>query len=113
MKPFFLYILRCRDGSYYIGHTDDLEQRIAQHQTGALGGYTARRRPVELAFSCEFATRDEALERELQLKGWSRAKKQALMRGDWARIHELARCASSRPSTPAGAVAPASAQGER
>ncbi|MEH6683595.1 MAG: GIY-YIG nuclease family protein [Qipengyuania sp.] len=57
---FFAYILRCNDGSYYTGHTEDLEIRMAQHQTGALGGYTAKRLPVVLLWSQDFATRDEA-----------------------------------------------------
>jgi tRNA/rRNA methyltransferase len=98
VKPFYLYILRCRDGTLYIGHTDDLEVRMAQHHDGSLGGYTSRRRPVELVFTDEFATREEALERELQLKGWSRAKKDALIRGDWEAIRALSRC-GVRPST--------------
>ena len=88
---FYAYLLRCNDGSYYAGHTDNLEQRIAQHQAGALGGYTARRRPVELVWSDSFQTRDDALSVERKLKGWSRAKKQALIAGDWDMISQLAR----------------------
>jgi len=80
---FFLYILRCADGTFYTGHTDDLERRVAQHQAGTLPGYTHDRRPVELVFSETFPTREEALARELQVKDWSRAKKDALIRGDW------------------------------
>ncbi|MEG9269330.1 GIY-YIG nuclease family protein [Qipengyuania sp. Mu-71] len=88
---FFAYILRCNDGSYYTGHTEDLEIRMAQHQTGALGGYTAKRLPVVLLWSQDFPTRDEAFEAERQIKGWSRAKKEALIAGDWSRVTELAR----------------------
>src|SRR5688500_9367718 len=88
---FFAYLLRCSDGSYYAGHTDDIDLRIAQHQTGALGGYTARRRPVELVWCDRFPTRDDAFAVERKLKGWSRAKKEALIAGDWERIRELAR----------------------
>lgn len=88
---FFGYLLRCNDGSYYAGHTDDLEARIAQHQTGALGGYTAKRLPVRLMWSDTFPTRDEAFAAERRIKGWSRAKKKALIAGDWERISELAR----------------------
>jgi tRNA/rRNA methyltransferase len=95
MKPFFLYILRCSDGAFYIGHTDDLERRIAQHEAGEVPGYTVRRRPVALVYRCEFATRIEAIERERQLKGWSRAKKEALIAGDFDRLRILA-----RPPTP-------------
>jgi putative endonuclease len=88
---FYAYLLRCSDGSYYAGHTDDLEQRVAQHQSGALGGYTARRRPVVLVWSDSFQTRDDAFAVERKLKGWSRAKKEALIVGDWALISRLAR----------------------
>ncbi len=91
MKPFFVYILRCADGSYYVGHTDDLELRLAQHQDGSLGGHTARRRPVTLVWSAELPDRVDALERELQLKRWNRAKKEALINGDWSLLRKLAR----------------------
>jgi predicted GIY-YIG superfamily endonuclease len=80
---FWVYILRCADGSYYTGHTDNLHHRVAQHQSGACGGYTSQRLPVELVFSQECATREEVLSAEMQIKGWSRAKKEAMMRGDW------------------------------
>ncbi len=88
---FYAYLLRCSDGSYYAGHTDDIDVRIAQHQTGSLGGYTARRRPVELMWCDRFRTRDEAFAAERKLKGWSRAKKEAPIAGDWERIRVLAR----------------------
>jgi predicted GIY-YIG superfamily endonuclease len=92
MNVFHLYILRCADGSYYTGHTDDLENRLAQHQLGEIPGcYTSTRLPVELAFATDFATREEALERELQVKRWSRAKKEALIRGDWVGLQALSR----------------------
>lgn len=91
MKPFYLYILKCRDGSYYVGHTDDLDKRMDEHAEGSCGGYTARRRPVELVFVDEFATREETIERERQLKGWSRAKKEALIRRDWEELRSRAR----------------------
>ena len=73
MRPFFVYMLHCGDGSYYVGHTDDLEKRMAEHEAGTYGGYTARRRPVKLVFVDEFSSRDEAIERERQLKGWRTA----------------------------------------
>jgi predicted GIY-YIG superfamily endonuclease len=78
---FCVYILRCADNSYYTGHTDNLEERIAKHQAGEIEGYTSTRLPVELLFSEEFPTREEALACERQIKGWSRKKKEALMRG--------------------------------
>jgi putative endonuclease len=106
---FYAYLLRCSDGSYYSGHTDDIDLRIAQHQTGALGGYTAKRRPVELVWCDRFPTRDEAFAVERKLKGWSRAKKEALIAGDWDRIQVLARNREEsaagvrkRPSTSSG-----------
>ena len=88
---FFTDLLRCNDGSYYAGHTDDLENRMAQHHSGALGGHTAKRRPVSLEWPQDFPTRDEAFDAERQIKGWSRAKKQALIAGDWKRISALSR----------------------
>jgi len=97
---FWAYILRCADDSYYTGHSDNLEQRLGQHETGAIPGcYTLDKRPVTLAWSQEFATREEALAAELQIKGWSRRKKEALMRSDWAEISRLARSKSARAST--------------
>jgi len=87
---FHTYMLRCSDGSFYIGHTDTLEHRIAQHDAGEVPGYTQSRRPVELVWSQDFPSRIEALEAERQIKGWTRAKKIALIEGDWARISGLA-----------------------
>ena len=69
----------------------DREERIAEHQAGEVEGYTSTRLPVALLFSQEFPTREEALACERQIKGWSRKKKEALMRGDWAEVSRLAR----------------------
>jgi tRNA/rRNA methyltransferase len=88
---FFAYLLRCSDASYYAGHTDDLGLRMAQHRAGEGGGYTATRLPVVLKWSQEFATREEALAAERQIKGWSRTKKEALIAGDFARLSTLAK----------------------
>ena len=96
---FFAYLLRCSDGSFYAGHTDDLEHRMAEHSCGQGDSYVARRRPFDLVWVCDpsaalrtgFATRLEALEIERQIKGWSRAKKEALIDADWERLHQLAR----------------------
>ena len=88
---FWVYILRCADDSYYTGHTDNLEQRIAQHNQGYFTTcYTYKRRPLTLVFSQDFVTRDEALASEQQIKGWSRKKKEAMMQGDWAEVSRLA-----------------------
>ena len=89
MKPFHVYILRCGDGTYYTGHTDDVEARMQQHFNGLIG-YTATRKPVELIWRGEFESREGALAFEQQIKGWSRAKKEALMAGEWERIQALA-----------------------
>lgn len=92
MKPFWVYILKCSDASYYTGHTDDLERRMAQHVSGEVFScYTFSRRPVTLVFSQPCATREEALAAELKIKGWSRKKKEALMRGDWAEVSRLSK----------------------
>ncbi|WP_081590550.1 GIY-YIG nuclease family protein [Blastomonas sp. AAP53] len=88
---FYAYLLRCNNGSYYTGHTDDLEHRLSQHGSGACGGYTATRRPVELVWSDDFPSREDAFWVERQIKGWSRAKKEALIAGDWELISRLSK----------------------
>jgi predicted GIY-YIG superfamily endonuclease len=105
VMAFWVYILECADGSYYVGHSDNLAERLHQHQSGALGGYTKSRRPVRLAYSQDFTTRDDAFAAEQQIKGWSRQKKAALIRGDWEELRRLARGrqrASAHPSTGSG-----------
>lgn len=104
---FWVYILHCADNSYYSGHTDNLEKRIGEHQNGQCGSYTANRLPVKLVFSQECSTREEALAAEQQIKGWSRKKKEAMMRGDWAEVSRLAKCSNrdggpAHPSTSSG-----------
>ena len=88
---FWVYILRCADNSYYTGHTDNLEKRIGEHQTGGHPGYTANRLPVKPVWSQEFASREEALSAERQIKNWSRKKKEAMIRGDWKEVSVLAK----------------------
>ncbi len=87
---FWVYILKCADDSYYTGHTDNLEQRIGKHAEGKINGYTATRLPVTVVFSEQFVSRVEALEMERRIKGWSRKKKEAMMRGDWKEVQRLA-----------------------
>ncbi|WP_371420161.1 GIY-YIG nuclease family protein [Tardiphaga sp.] len=100
----FLYIVKCADGSYYIGITrTSLDIRIAQHNAGTFPGYTFLRRPVELVYSQWFQRITDAIESERKLKCWSRAKKEALIRGDFALLQSLARRKSSsfsKPHTP-------------
>jgi len=99
---FWVYVLQCADGKYYTGHSDDLERRIAQHQTGGFCDFTSRRRPVHLMWSEHFPSRIEALEAERRIKPWSRSKKEALFVGDWAAVSYLAKPPSERPSTSLG-----------
>jgi len=90
-RPFFTDMLRCADGSYYVGHTDDVERRIAQHEAGAVPGYTATRLPIQLVWFEEFPTREEAKAAELQIKNWSRKKKEALIGGNIEELKQAAR----------------------
>ena len=99
---FWTYILKCADGRYYTGHTENLEVRIAQHQAGGYCDFTSRRRPVELAWAENFPTRIEALEAERRIKPWSRAKKEALIQGDWDALSFWAKPPKERPSTSLG-----------
>jgi predicted GIY-YIG superfamily endonuclease len=85
-----VYILECADGSYYTGMTDRIEIRLAEHQSGFdPRSYTFSRRPVRLVWSEVFQTKQQAFIRERQLKGWSRAKKTALIRVEWDSIHQI------------------------
>ena len=92
---FYVYILKCADGSYYTGHTDQIEARLVAHQTGQFHGYTYERRPIELVFSEDVGARDEAFRRDRQIKGWSRSKKEAMMANDWERLVQLSRTHSN------------------
>jgi putative endonuclease len=94
----YLYILRCSDGSYYVGtRRGDLDERIAQHQAGTFDGYTARRLPVVLVFHQEFDRIEDAISAERQVKGWRREKKEALIRGDLTALPALSRRAVKPP----------------
>ena len=88
---FWTYMLRCSDSAYYTGHTDNLDRRIGEHQTGGHCDFTARRMPVTLVWSENFPSRIEALEAERIVGGWSRAKKEALIAGDWSMVSFFAR----------------------
>ena len=86
-----VYIVRCCDGSYYTGLTKhSVEARVWEHNAGIYDGYTSKRRPVELVFTETYDRIVDAIERERQIKGWSRAKKEALARSDWTALHEAA-----------------------
>ena len=89
----YIYILLCSDGSYYTGITKRaLEERFSEHVNGAYPDcYTFRRRPVELIYS-EFHERiAEAVATERRIKGWSRAKKEAYIKGDFDGLVRLAK----------------------
>ena len=88
---FWVYMLHCNGGRLYVGHTDDLEARLLQHESGTIRDFTRNFLPVKFVWSQEFATRYEALAAERRLKGWSRAKKLALIREDWSEISRLSK----------------------
>ena len=91
LMPYLVYILECCDGTYYTGSTDDMNKRLWQHEQGVeSSSYTYSRRPVKLVWTSEETQHYyDALRWERQIKGWSRAKKQALIRGDFEAIHEI------------------------
>ena len=92
MKKYFINILQCRDKSYYTGVTRNVEKRVYEHQQGLLkNSYTHSRRPVQLIFTESFSKPLEAIEREKQIKGWSRKKKEALVSGDFAGLQKLSK----------------------
>ncbi|HEY8006215.1 MAG TPA: GIY-YIG nuclease family protein [Methylocella sp.] len=97
-----IYILHCADGSYYTGITRrSVEERVSEHAQGLVDGcYTASRLPVLLMFSEYYGRIDEAVAAERRMKGWSRAKKEAYIRGDFERLSALARRRSSKKSSP-------------
>jgi len=79
--PYYLYILRCSDGTFYTGHARDIDERIRAHNSGKAAKYTSGRLPVELVYSEVHETRSLAAKREYEIKGWKRARKQALIEG--------------------------------
>jgi putative endonuclease len=95
----FVYMLRCSDRSYYVGSAtgDDLTKRIAEHDEGTYGGYTSIRRPVTLVWSEHFDRITDAIVAERKIKGWGRAKKDALIEGDWNSLQLLSRRRAGRP----------------
>jgi predicted GIY-YIG superfamily endonuclease len=88
----FVYILRCSDGSYYVGHTEDVAARVKRHQDGRGAAWTAARRPVSLVFEEEHLSEAAAVARERQIKRWSRQKKEALFAGKLTSLKKLSRC---------------------
>ena len=105
MTVAWTYILRCADGLYYVGSTKDLEGRINAHKKGCCI-YTSQRLPVELVYSELYRSVVFAKKREIQLKGWTRKKKEALINKDLKSLHEFSKCENisshfnMRPSAP-------------
>jgi len=91
------YILRCGDDSYYVGSTRNLEHRMWQHSTGAGSKYTAARMPVTLVFAQEFDNIGDAYLFEKRVQGWSRAKREALIRGEFESLPELSKSRTEPP----------------
>lgn len=87
MKYYYVYILKCSDGSYYTGVTNNIEKRFAEHNSdNPSNSYTSKRRPVELEYFQQFNDIKQAIELEKQIKGWSRRKKEALINEDWEKL---------------------------
>ncbi|WP_125611062.1 GIY-YIG nuclease family protein [Specibacter cremeus] len=86
-----VYILKCSDGSYYVGSTWDLERRLSQHNSGDGAAYTRRRRPVVLVWAQEHDRVETAFTLEKQIQGWSRAKREALIEGRLQDLPALSR----------------------
>lgn len=84
-------MLECSDGSYYVGHTDDIETRLAIHHSGEIKCYTSDKRPLKLVWADVTSSRYEAIMMERRIKGWSRKKKQALVQQDWEQIKNLSK----------------------
>jgi putative endonuclease len=95
MKYYFVYIVECSEGSYYTGITSNLEKRINEHNTGKYKSYTSRRLPVRLLYTNRFTDVKEAIRTEKQIKGWNRAKKEALIKGDFEKLVKLSKSKKS------------------
>ena len=80
MKENYAYLLRCRDGSFYAGWTNDPERRLKAHNSGTASKYTRSRRPVEMVYLEEFETKSEAMKREAALKMMTREQKLELIK---------------------------------
>ncbi|HEV8014669.1 MAG TPA: GIY-YIG nuclease family protein [Stellaceae bacterium] len=107
----FVYILKCADGAYYVGSTRaSLEARVNDHNGGRYGGYTESRRPVTLVWAEEFERITGAVTMERRIKGWSRAKKEALIVGNYRAISILAK---RRSSFETAAARPPQDEGQR
>ncbi|MBI5647510.1 MAG: GIY-YIG nuclease family protein [Ignavibacteriae bacterium] len=99
MKQYYVYILECADGSYYTGVTNDITRRLIEHQDAVdPTSYTAQRRPVRLVFLQDYLLIEQAIRAEKQIKGWSRAKKSALIARDMESVRQLSECRNGSAS---------------
>lgn len=94
----YTYILQCANGKYYVGSTTNLEARLNEHQAGLGGKFTSTNLPVKLVYFDEYSSIHMAFSRERQLHGWSRAKKEALIRGDYEALRPLSSAGSATGS---------------
>lgn len=93
MRTYWVYMLHCADNTYYVGVTNDIERRYNEHVRGRnADAYTHERRPVQLVYSTTFSYILDAIAWEKQIKRWGRAKKEALIRGDFEKLPKLAEC---------------------
>jgi putative endonuclease len=93
MKNYYVYILRCNDGTYYTGITSDISKRLFQHETDdSLHSYVSRRKPFELVFIDSFDKPLSAISREKQIKKWSKKKKESLIKSNWVNLKKLSEC---------------------
>ena len=99
MQNYFVYILKCSDGSFYTGHTDDLEKRLQEHRDKHYSCYTSERLPVELVYCEAFDSRNNALMAERKIKGWCRSKKEAFINNDFKRLHLLSKRSQKKESS--------------
>jgi len=96
---YYVYILKCSDQSYYVGSTSDIAKRLATHNAGKGASWTAKRLPVRLAYQEQYESKSDAIKREQQLKGWSRAKKEALINNKLELLRNLSKSRSNRKNT--------------
>jgi len=87
----YVYILKCCDESYYIGYTTNVDKRLKEHNEGSGGRNTRIKRPTELLYMEKFEDKFQALKREAQIKRWTRAKKESLIKGDYNLLHKLSK----------------------
>jgi putative endonuclease len=96
----YMYILLCSNGQYYTGSTNDIERRLVQHQEGEGSNFTRKHLPVKLVYLEEFDRFDEAFHREKQVQGWSRKKKEALIKIQYDKLPELSKNSLRRAQGP-------------